>query len=245
MKDKQALHMNDQPIDLHVFPDPWGLNPSPFCLKVETYCRLAGIPFTSVPTLPFSSPRGKLPFLSSGTERVPDSGIIIAWLKQRFGDRLDGDLNGEQRALGHLIQRCCEESLYFVLLYERWITPEGWQVVKPAFFSPLPFLLRDAVASFARRSVQRALHGQGYGRHTRAEALALGVADVSAIATMLAARNFAVADHPTSYDAVLYAFLANILHAPLEGALKGALRRHENLVAHVDRMSRALSRTEG
>jgi glutathione S-transferase len=234
--------MNGHPIVLHVFPAPWGFNPSPFCLKVETYCRLAGIPFESVAALPFGSPRGKLPFLSSGTERVPDSGLIIAWLKQRYGNRLDQDLNAEQRALGHLIRRCCEESLYFVLLYERWIDPDGWRVIKPAFFGPLPFLLRDIAAALARRGVRLALNGQGYGRHTRAEVFALGEADIAAIATMLAARDFAVADHPTSYDAVLYAFLANVLRAPLDGGLKERARQHENLAAYVERIRAVVSR---
>jgi glutathione S-transferase len=234
--------MNDRPISLYVFPAPWGLNPSPFCLKVETYCRLAGISFESVPTLPFRSPRGKLPFMSDGTERLPDSGMIIDDLKRRFGDPLDQDLNGEQRALGHLIRRCCEESLYFALLYERWLDADGWRVIKPAFFGPLPFPLRDAVASLARRSVRRALHSQGYGRHTRADVLALGAADLSAIATMLAARDFAVAGHPTSYDAMLYAFLANILRTPLDGALKEQARQHKNLIGYVDRMSAFLGR---
>jgi glutathione S-transferase len=228
--------MNDHPIILHVFPEPWGFNPSPFCLKVQTYCRLTGISFESVPTVPFRSPRGKLPFMIDGTERIPDSGLIIAHLKQHHGDPLDRDLNDEQRARGHLIRRCCEESLYFALLHDRWINPDGWRFIKPTFFGPLPLALRDVVASLARWSVRRALDGQGYGRHTQADVVALGSADLSALATTLAARDFAVADHPTSYDAVLYAFLANILRAPLNSALKEKTRQHKNLTDYVDRM---------
>jgi glutathione S-transferase len=235
--------MDGRPIKLHVFPDPWGLNPSPFCLKAEIYCRLAGISFESVPALPFRAPRGKLPFISDGNDVIPDSGLIIAYLKHRYGDPLDQGLNAEQQAQGHLFQRCCEESLYFVLLYERWIDPDGWRVIKPAFFDPLPLFLRDVVAAIARRGVRRALHAQGYGRYTPAEVVALGLADVSAVATVLAARDFAVADHPTSYDAVLYAFLANILHAPLHKALKESVRQHANLVAYVERLSALLGRT--
>ncbi|MCL2453066.1 MAG: glutathione S-transferase N-terminal domain-containing protein, partial [Alphaproteobacteria bacterium] len=100
--------MFGDPVTLHVFPESWGLNPSPFCLKVETYCRMAGISFNSIPTLPFRPPRGKLPFMSNGKERIPDSGLIIAYLQQHYGDPLDQDLNAEQKALGHLIRRCCE-----------------------------------------------------------------------------------------------------------------------------------------
>ena len=235
--------MIGDPIILHVFPASWGLNPSPFCLKVETYCRMAGIPFNSVPALPFRAPRGKLPFMSHEKKCIPDSGQIIAYLQQRYGDPLDQELNAEQRALGHLIRRCCEESLYFVLLYHRWIDPDGWKIIKPTFFGTMPFLLRDVVASLARRGVRRALHDQGYGRHTPEEVLALGEADLWALALMLATRDFVVADHPTSYDATLYAFLANILRAPLNDGLKERVLQHANLVAYVDRMELLLGRT--
>ena len=61
-------------VQVHVFADPWGINPSPFCLKVETYCRLAGISFAAVPTLPFRAPKGKLPFINDGNDRNADSG---------------------------------------------------------------------------------------------------------------------------------------------------------------------------
>ncbi len=227
---------------LHVFQHPWDLNPSPFCLKAETYCRLAGIAFTSVPALPFQAPRGKLPFLEDGAERIPDSALIIEHLKRRFGDPLDGALDARQAAIGHLLRRTCEESLYFVLVYSRWIDPVGWKVVKPAFFGSLPPLVRDAVAAIARNGVRRALYAQGYGRHTRDGIYAIGAADLAAIAATIAGHAFAVSDAPTSFDAMLYGFLANILTAPVETELKREALGHPELVAYVERMQARLAK---
>ncbi|HVJ53503.1 MAG TPA: glutathione S-transferase family protein [Aliidongia sp.] len=221
---------------LHVFAAPWGINPSPFCLKVETYCRLAGIPFECVQALPFRAPKGKLPFITDGDATVADSGRIIDHLKTRYGDPLDAALDEEQRARGHLIRRCCEESLYFVLLDARWIDPEGWRTVKPVFFGPLPPVLRDMIAMIARRGIRRALRGQGYGRHTPEEILALGAADLAAIATAVAPYPFAVGARPTSFDASLYGLLANILLVPVETGLAREARRHPGLTAYLDRM---------
>ncbi len=229
-------------IDLYVFPDVWGINPSPFCLKVETYCRLAGVPFRAIPTLPFRAPRGKLPFIDDGKDRVPDSGLIIDHLKRRYGDVLDRDLDAAQRAQGHLVRRSCEESFYFVLLYSRWIEPAGWKVIKPALFGSLPIPLRDAVAELARRSVRRALYAQGYGRHTGDQIQAIGAADLAALAATVTTQGFTVADHPTSYDAALYGALANILDAPIEAALKQEAQRHAALTGFVARMKSALAR---
>jgi glutathione S-transferase len=230
-------------IRLHVFPHQWDFNPSPFCLKVETYCRLAGIAMTSVPALPFRAPRGKLPFLEDGRERIADSGLIIEHLKRRFGDPLDGALDASQAARGHLLRRTCEESLYFVLVYSRWIDPDGWKVAKPAFFGSLPPLARDAVAAIARNGVRRALYAQGYGRHTREGIYAIGAADLAAIAVTIAGHAYAVSVAPTSFDATFYGILANILTAPVDTELKRQARRHPELVAYVERMQSALSKS--
>ncbi len=223
-------------IRLHVFPDPWGLNPSPFCLKVETYCQLADVPFRTVRTPPVRAPRGKLPFLEDAGERIPDSGEIIAHLKRWHGDPLDRDLDAQQHARGHLIRRTCEESLYFALVYCRWIDPEGWAAIRPVFFGSVPAPLRDIVAWTARRGVRRALHGQGYGRHGAEGVLALGAADLVALATLLAERPFAVGERPSSYDASLYGVLANILDVPVTTALTAEARRHAALGAYTARM---------
>ena len=223
-------------IRLHVFPDPWGLNPSPFCLKAETYCRLAGVPYRRVVTLPVRAPRGKLPFIEDAGMRVADSGVIIEHLKRRFGDPLDGALDDGQRAIGHLIRRTCEESLYFVLLHARWIDAAGWQAIRPAFFGSLPPLLRDAVAWSARRGVRQALYGQGYGRHGAAGLRVLGAADLTALATVLADRPFALGARPTSTDATLYGLLANILDAPVPTSLAEEARHQPVLAAYTARM---------
>jgi glutathione S-transferase len=223
-------------IDLHVFPSPWPFNPSPFCLKVETYCRLAGIEFRTVPSLPLRAPRGKLPFLSDGQEKIPDSALIIAYLAQRFGDRLDHGLDAGQHATGHLIRRCCEESLYFAILFSRWIDPHGWTFIKPALFGTLPAPVRDLVAAMARRGVRRALYGQGYGRYAPQEVVATGAADLAALAAAISPGGFAVGAKPTSYDASLYAFLTNIIDAPVATPLQAAAQKYPELTAYLVRM---------
>jgi len=45
-------------IKLYQFHPAWGLpNPSPFCMKVETYLRMAGLPYEGV--------NGAVPFLAN------------------------------------------------------------------------------------------------------------------------------------------------------------------------------------
>lgn len=209
-------------IELHQFRRAWGINPSLFCFKVEIFCRLSGIPYKAIPTVPFKSPRGKLPFIVDEGRIVADSSHIIDHLKAKTGTDIDAGLDAGQRACGHLLRRTCEESLYFVLVYSRWIDDTGWAVAMPEFFRGFNALLKAVIPGRIRKKVGTQLFFQGYGRHSRDEVFAIGAADLAAIATLLSEHAFAVADRPTSFDASLYAVLKNILHPPLESPLKQA-----------------------
>lgn len=227
-------------IELHQFRRAWGLNPSPFCLKVETYCQLAGIPYKSVPALPFKAPRGKLPFVIDNGRRIADSGLIIDHLRANAAWDLDSGLDARQQAMGHLLRRTCEESLYFTVVYSRWIDDEGWAVAAPEFFRGLPAVLRAVVPGRTRKKVREQLRQQGYGRHDRDEVFSLGAADLASIATFLGDHVFAVTDRPTSYDATVYALLKSILAPPLESPLKKAALALPVLSDYLARVERAI-----
>ena len=223
-------------IELHQFRRAWGINPSPFCLKVETFCQLAGIPYKSIPTLPLKSPRGKLPFIVDDGQQIADSGYILAHLRAHAPADLDAGLDSRQQARGHLLRRTCEESLYFVVVYSRWIDDAGWAVAKPEFFRGLPALVRAILPERLRKKVRTQLFNQGYGRHSREEIFALGVADLTAIAAYLGDHSFAVTDRPTSYDSSIYALLKSILATPIDNPLKQAALGMPVLPAYVERV---------
>ena len=228
-------------IELHQFRRAWGLNPSPFCLKVETYCQLAGIPYKSVPGLPFKAPRGKLPFIVDGSQRIADSGLIFDHLRSNPAWDLDAGLDARQQAMGHLLRRTCEESLYFTVVYSRWIDDAGWAVAGPEFFRGLPPLMRALIPPRMRKKVGGQLHQQGYGRHGRDEVYAIGAADLAALAVFLADHVFAVTDRPTSVDATVYALLKSILGPPLDSPLKQAVLASPVLTDYVLRVERAIA----
>ena len=77
-------------IKLYQFKPAWGLpNPSPFCMKVETYLRMAGLPYEAINgALPFKAPKKKLPYIEDGTQLIADSGFILEYLKATHGDPL-------------------------------------------------------------------------------------------------------------------------------------------------------------
>jgi len=224
---------------LFQFPRAWDLpNLSPFCMKVENYLRMTGVPFKTKTVLdPGRAPKGKLPYIEDEAgDSVCDSQHIIEHLKRRRGDSLDESLSLEEHALGHAIRRLCEESLYFPTLYSRWIDPPGWSALRAEVFSKLPPILRNVVPPIARRKVREQLQQQGIGRHNREQIYSLGRDDLDALSGLLGDKSYVLGDEPTSYDATLYAFLASNLRPPTHTPLKVHLVSKKNLVAYCERM---------
>lgn len=226
-------------ISLYQFPPAFGLpNASPFCMKLELYLRMAGLPYRNRYTLELhKAPKGKLPWIEDDGTQVADSGLIIDHLQHKYGDPLDGELTSRQDAEALAIRRLLEEHLYWTVLHARWITEAGWAMTRPAFFGVMPWPLRAIVPRLARRGIRNELHGHGMGRHAPAQIEALGVADVDALAALLGDQAFFLGAKATSIDAVAAAFLANILMVPLETPIKAAAAGHANLVAYCRRMA--------
>jgi glutathione S-transferase len=110
-------------ITLYGFGPVWGLRDlSPFVGKVDTYFRLAGIPYR-LERFPFfgigGAPKGKLPFIEHNGRRIADSSFILAHVQNTFGKGPDAALDDAQRARGHAIRRLVEEHLYWVLVQNR------------------------------------------------------------------------------------------------------------------------------
>lgn len=225
-------------IRLHQFAPAFGLpNASLFCMKLETWLRLAGIPYEAVNDgNVFKAPLGKLPYIDDDGRLIADSHFIIEHLKQRHGDTLDADLTPRHRAIATAFQRLLEENLYWAVVYTRWVLDDGWRLTREAFFGQLPWPLRAIVAPLARRGMRSELRGHGLGRHPEAEIYAIGMRDLDAVADYLADQPFLMGDRPRSIDASAFAFLANVLWAPVDSPLQRHARSRPNLEAYCQRM---------
>ena len=225
-------------IVVHQMPSAWGLpSISPFCLKLEVYLRMSGIPFRSVvDATPFAGPKGKLPWIEHDGKRIGDSGFIIEYLERRFGCDPNATLSAAERGVARALRRLIEENLYWTMVYDRWVVDENWQMFRDVVLGGVPAALRAAVAAFARRGVRRQLTGHGIGLHTRDEIHAIGCGDVAAIADVLADKPFLMGDTPTEIDAVAYGLLPNVMHVPIESPVKDAALARSNLVAYLERM---------
>jgi glutathione S-transferase len=226
-------------IKVYQFAPAFGLpNASPFCMKLETWLRMAGLPFELVNDgmRLVKAPKGKLPYIDDDGTVVADTSLIIEHLKQRYGVALDAALTPAERAVATAFQRLFEENLYWALVHTRWADDAGWAKTREAFFGMLPMPLRWFVPLLARRGMLAELRGHGMGRHSVAEIHAIGCKDVTAVADFLADKPFMLGVAPTSLDATAYAFLANLLWAPVDSPIRHHAQARPTLEAYCQRM---------
>src|SRR5216683_1386604 len=93
-----------QPIKLFQFPRVFGIpNLSPFCCKLETWLRIAQIPYEVVDTPdPRKGPRGKLPFIEDDGVRIAGWSHIFNHLVRTRDVDPDARLDDRQRAVALL-----------------------------------------------------------------------------------------------------------------------------------------------
>ncbi|XP_065162242.1 failed axon connections isoform X1 [Atheta coriaria] len=222
---------------------------SPYCLKVETWLRLAGTKYENVDhKMKFRSKKGQLPFVELNGEEVADSAIIIKELAQRFGHDLDAALTAEQRNVAHAMISMIENHLVWVIMWWRTKFPDqvlkGYKVnLQHALGTRIPNGILNFFFKFAfgRKWFQGAkkVKAQGMGVHSADEINEFGQSDLKVLSEMLADKPFFFGDDPTTLDVVAFANLAQIyfIDKEISYALRDYMTEHcANLVGHVNRM---------
>jgi glutathione S-transferase len=225
-------------ITLFAFGPAFGLpDPSPFVIKTQMLLRMAGVPYRTDTGGFRKAPKGKLPYIEDDGELVADSTFIRWHIERKYGVDFDRGLDARERAMAWAFERMAEEHLYWALVDARWMDDENFARGPAHFFDTAPAPLRPFIRAMVRREVRRTLHGQGTGRHTKAEIAALGERSIAAMAGFLADRSCFMSEEPTGVDATMFAFAAGLLCPLFSTPLHEEAMRHDNLKRYVQRMA--------
>src|SRR5262249_25962919 len=230
-------HTAHPPIKLFQFPRMFGIpNVSPFCCKLETWLRIAGIPYEVVDTPdPRKGPRGKLPFIEDAGVRIADSSLIVDHLVRTHGVDPDARLDASQRAIALLVQRTVEEHYAFVLAYTHLVREEGLQHAR-ARFNSLPATVRPLVGYIVRQRIKKILWQQGVLRHSHDDIVESALRDWRAVLSVMGNGPYFFGDEPTGIDAVLFGALATSVLTPIASPIRDFLRSQPGLVSYAERM---------
>ena len=228
----------DKMITLYTFGPAFGLpDPSPFVTKAEVLLKMAGLAYQTDPTGFRRAPKGKLPYIDDDGERIADSTFIRWHLEKKYDVDFESGLSVEQRAICWAFEKMVEDHLYWALVDARWSDDANFAKGPSEFFRKIPAPVRPFMIAFIRRQVRRALYGQGMGRHTPVEIIALGTRSIAAIAEFLGTKPFLMGTEPTGIDASIFAFVAGTLCPQFNTPLRTAAERHPNLSRYIGRMT--------
>jgi glutathione S-transferase len=219
-------------LTLYSYPGLFGVaDNNGYGLKVFAFLKLAGLPFTHQHVFDASAaPRGQLPYIVDDGEAIGDSDTIVALLAAKYRLALDDDLTAAQRDMSHLIERMLDD-LYWVMSYSRWKDERYRPAFVQAFRREYPNVTEEGLRKAQDFNALR-YHYQGIGRYSPEAAYARGIADLQVLANLVPPTGFLHGPKPSSIDAAIYGFLANIYFYEIATPLRQFVAAHGNLVRH-------------
>ena len=143
---------------------------------------------------------------------------------------MDSALTTVQRDMSHLVTRMLDD-LYWVMSYSRWKDERFWPAFREALLREHPNVTEAGLRKAQEFNFQR-YYFQGIGRCTPDAAYARGLADLGVLANLIPAHGFVHGEKPTSVDAGIYGFIANILFYEIDTPLKQFVVAHTNIARH-------------
>ena len=219
-------------LTLYSYPQLFGVaDNNGYGLKVYAFLKLTHVPFVHEHVFDASAaPRGQLPYIVDDGETIGDSETIIAHAIAKYHLTIDTALSPAQHRSHHLVTRMLDD-LYWVMSYSRWKDERYVKAFCAAFMAQHPQVDAAGLEKAKAYNSQRYFY-QGIGRYTPEQAYARGLADLEVLAELVPANGFVHGKAPTTCDAGIYGFVANIHFFPIPTPLKAFVDAHRNLVAH-------------
>uniref|UniRef100_A0A1A7WPE5 Failed axon connections homolog n=1 Tax=Iconisemion striatum TaxID=60296 RepID=A0A1A7WPE5_9TELE len=225
---------------LHQFSRPRSTAPSlsPFCLKLETYLRMADLPYSNC----FDgklSPQGKMPWIEYNQEPVFGTDFIIEFLEERLGVSLNKGLTPQERATSRAITKMVEEHFYWTIAYCQWVDNLEETQKMLSVSGPLSDLLKWILSHLTGGILKREMYGHGIGRFSTEEVYLLMEKDMRTLATLLGDKKYMMGSKLSAVDAAVFGHLAPAMWT-LPGSRPEQLIKGEliNLAMYCERIRR-------
>lgn len=224
-------------ITLYTFGPAFGLpDASPFVTKAEMLLKLAGLPYQARRGSLRRAPKGKLPYLDDMGRIVADSTMIRWHIEKTYHIDFDAGLSAAERGIAWAAEKLMEDHLYWAVARVRWLDQANFDKGPAQFFRGVPAPVRGLAERLVRYKVRKTLWGQGLGRHSEEDLVALASKGVTSIADILGDKPYLMGNAPCGADATLFAFAGSLLCPVFDTPIRTAAEGHANLVAYMERM---------
>ena len=226
-------------LEFYKFVPQFGLrDASPFCLKLMTYLNLANVPHKTIELMdPRKGPKKKLPYIVDKGRSLGDSELIIAYLKDTYGDPLGEGVSEADKAVTHAFNVMFAERFYWAaMIYPRWVRPENHQLMTETWFGMIPKPIQGFIVKPMFKQIKKNAIAHGIGKHSPEDIYAMGVSDVKAVEAQLGEKDYLLGDIPREIDATAYAFLVNARSEIFKTPISQYIQASSKLMAYIDRV---------
>ncbi|XP_067666046.1 failed axon connections homolog [Haliotis asinina] len=230
IKEKAKEYPRDTVILHQIGRGPYAPSLTPFAVKLETYLRMARIPYQNVHGMKMSS-KGKVPWIEYNGKAVADSTLCINFLNEKLEVDLNKHLSLRDKGVAMAMQVMTEEHLYWFLLIFRYEYNNDKTFIKQAL------KIGSFVVWIAKYMVAKQTRTQGLGRHTEVEVTQMFKKELQALSDFIGDRKFLMGDEPCESDCAVFGQLSQFYWHFLGTGHENLIRdEYPSLAAYCERM---------
>ncbi|VDK88768.1 unnamed protein product [Onchocerca ochengi] len=176
---------------------------SAFCLKMETWLRMADIQYENICSWTVRSLEGTLPFLEYNGKEYPDSALAIRDMTAIFSkETMENHLNNEQKATARAFEAMAENSLGMANTYFRLVEhiDDAIQYLPDNAFGILTPLWKFLFMKMMAFKIKKRMPLFPIGKHSRDEIVNIANDDLKAISSYLGNKHYFTGFKPTRGD---------------------------------------------
>ncbi|XP_052094046.1 failed axon connections homolog isoform X2 [Mytilus californianus] len=207
---------------------PYAPSLTPYAIKLETYLRMAKIPYENVHSFAYSK-KGKVPWIEYNGENISDSEFCIEYLNNKLGIDLDKDFTAKERGIARAFQKMLEENTYWAFGLDRWSYDKDWAAFKAM---KVPTLIGYLI----RRDVKKMTYAHGIGRHSSDEVYHIMELDLKAVSDFLGNKKFLLGDKPCQADCSVFGLISNAYWQSFGSTVESRIKEYRNLCDYCERM---------
>ncbi|XP_048239532.1 failed axon connections homolog [Haliotis rufescens] len=168
---------------------PYAPSMTPFAVKLETYLRMARIPYQVDECVLLHAARTQ---------------HCINFLNQKLGVDLNRDLSPADRGVAQAMKVMAEEHLYWFLVLFRWRFDNDKSFLSSAF----NFKFGKCTMWMYRQHLNKQTWTQGLGRHTEGEITEMFKKDLQSMSDFMGTKKFLMGDEPCEADCAVFGQLS-------------------------------------
>ncbi|XP_001601774.2 metaxin-1 isoform X1 [Nasonia vitripennis] len=235
------MNLNDT-FQVDVWKGDWGLpSVDVDCLKILTYAKFSNIPLSIKATNnPFGSPNGQLPVLRYKNNSFCTVDKILEVFREHKYTPDNGitrSQNADVAAFNTMLDECIRPALQYLWWVDQ---PNLNQVIRPWYCKALPFPFNFYYPGKYEKQAKdmlEALHPTKEDKAAESSIYSKAQKCLTTLSTRLGESDYFFGSVPTTFDALVFSYLAPLLKVPLPScSLQNHLKACENLVKFVTRI---------